>query len=185
MHTMVRVHISPVGIEGERCPEGPVSRIEAPVEGRTPWADTWSPEVGIDTWAVDVDRLYHVVRTVHIDISHHLHTSLTLIIALHIYGSDILIEVFTDDSLDGNHADIVISELYYAEVVDIAILVEIEIGNVLVGIIEQTLEILKIFCIRKYSCYSFKIKVITDIGTGGFNGRHILRLESKGAQHDA
>ena len=96
---MVGVATMPVPV---MCPTSvcvPPTRPVTPVPRTMPSVPTRTPEPIVDNRSVNVDGLYHVVRTVHKLIADYLNGYLIFLVFLHIYRGYILEDILRQNSL--------------------------------------------------------------------------------------
>lgn len=71
-----------------------------------------------------------------------------------------MVYIFCQNGLYDDEVSVVVGSLYDAQVIDISIAIEVEVGESRIGIIEHLLEFLKIFRLTKKRCYCFQIKIL-------------------------
>ena len=107
---------------------------------------------------VDIHRLDDIVGAVDILVSDNLDGYFVRLILLNIYRRHILVNVFRQDSLQHNEAFLAFAHFHYADIVNIAIAVQVKVAERRVGVVEQGLKLLKVFGLCKKFRYYLQVK---------------------------
>ena len=98
---------------------------------------------------VDIHRLDDIVGAVDIFVSDNLDGYLVCFVFLNIYRRHILVDVFRQDSLQHYEAFLACGHFHHADIVNLAVAVQVEVAKRRVGVVEQGLKLLKVFGLCK------------------------------------
>ena len=117
-----------------------------------------SPEPIIDNRRIDIYRLNHIVGTIDVLIANNLHRHLFgCFISLHIYASNVLIDVLSQYGLDNDQVCIFVGSFNHTEVIYYSIAVKVEIRDTRLGVIELLFELFQVFGFSKKRSNCFQI----------------------------
>ena len=114
----------------------------------------------IDCRAADKGRLNDVVGAIEIGIA----DNLRIVVILNHYRSHVLIGIVGIYVLNDNEVRTAINLFDYAEVVHIAVAVEVQIADLARIIVQVPFEFFQGACLGKSNGYCLKVKVITKVG---------------------
>jgi hypothetical protein len=95
-----------------------------------------APEIAIDYRCVDIAWLYNIMVSIEIGVSYDLHIGMIITVSTHFDRRNILIKIGPKNRLYDNEMDMVSCNFNQTQIVNITIMVEIEIGNLPIGIID-------------------------------------------------
>lgn len=177
---MVVIHVPvPRGIKGI------VRRVIAPVVGRMPSHPRRSPEPVVDDGAVEIDRLNDVVLAVQVRVAYHLDGNCSVLLALHIDGSHVLIDILCQHRLQYNQAVLALAHFDDAQIIHVSVTVEVEVVQMAFFGIEFLLKLLKVVHFSEQGGYCTEVEVLGNVLTGRGNGNRFIgasRSKCKG-QH--
>jgi len=145
----------------------PPARIVAPIPGRVPCIPCVAPEPVVYNGSVHVHRFNHVVFPIHIFISDYLHGHFVFLVFLDVYGSHVLIDIFGQNSLQHYQSFVPLSCFHYAQVIHLAVPIEVQITERAVGVVEHRLELLQVLSLCKQLSYDLQIESFRDVRTVG------------------
>ena len=90
----------------------------------------------IDYRCIDIARFYNIMIPVEIGISYDLHIGMIVTVSTHFDRRNILIKIGPENRLYDNEMDMVSCHFNQTQIVNVAIMVEIEIGNLPIRIID-------------------------------------------------
>lgn len=111
---MVSVAVTPVPIMCPTAVSVPPTRPVTPVPRTMPCVPTRTPEPIVDNRPENVDRLYHVVRSIDILIADYLNGNLVLLVFLYIYRGYVLEDILRENSLQHDKTLVAFARLHYA-----------------------------------------------------------------------
>ena len=114
-------------------------------------------EVHVDCGGCVEHGLYDEVGTIDVRCADDLYISLGCAAVLAYQGCHILEDVGCKACLDDKHVVVALDRLHYAEVVDVAVVVQIEVGEHEGVIVEKVLELL--YGIRLCKCCTYSLEV--------------------------
>ena len=172
---MIGVATMPIPV---MCPASvcvPPSRPIAPVPRRMPCIPCVRPEPIVDDRTIDVNRLYHVVRTIDILVANYLNGNLVLLIFLHIYGGYILEDILRQNRLQNDQTLVTLAGLYDTKIIDLPIAVQIQVTERAVRVVEHRLELLQVLSLCEQFSYNLQIESFRDVGTLSGNSNCLFR----------
>lgn len=88
-----------------------------------------------------------------------------VVVAWHLadYGCNVLIDIIAEHCLDHEKVGGATDNLHDAEIVDIAVAIEVEVRKHVRRVVEKILEILRTRCLSECSCHRLKIECKADI----------------------
>ena len=107
---------------------------------------------------VDIHGLNDIVGAVDILVSDDLDCYLVCFVFLNIYRRHILVDIFRQDSLQHNEAFLAFAHFHYADIVNLAVAVQVKVAERRVGVVEQGLKLLKVFGLCKKFRYYLQVK---------------------------
>lgn len=111
-----------------------------PVPGGAPADVAYAAQMGQDDRPLDEDRAHDVGRAVDVRCSDNLDVVVVVAGVLHHYGGDVLIDVPGEDCLDDEDVVAALYGLKDTEVVDVAVVVQVQVGDYVGGVVDQRLE---------------------------------------------
>jgi hypothetical protein len=159
--------VVPVYIPGYTAMVEPPGGVVTPVPGTCPCVPCGTPEPIVYHRTIDIYRLDHVVGAVDILVADDLHRHVVRLVFLDIDSSYILIDIFGKDGLQDDHPLTAFAHLYYADVIHIAVAIEVEVAIELLRVVEFGLELLEVLSLSEKVSYYFEIQRLRYIGVGG------------------
>lgn len=148
----------------------PVRRVVAPVVGRVPRVPGGAPEPVVDNRAVDIHGLDDIVLTIYILVTDNLDGHLILCILLDIDSRNVLEDILGQYGLEDDHALATLAYLDDADIVDLAVAIEVEVAEGLIGLVELGLKLLEVGSLGKEVSYDLEVKHLADVLTVGSDG---------------
>jgi hypothetical protein len=146
----------------------PPIRVIAPVPRTVPCYPTRTPEPIVYNRSVNIYRLDDIVRSVYVLIAYDLHFHIVLrFVFLYVYRGHVLIDILREDSLQHYQTFATFTRLNYAQVIHLAVSVEIEVTERTVGIVEHRLELLQVLSLCEQFSYNLQIESFRDVRTVG------------------
>ena len=167
---MVCVAVMPVPVMRPAVMAVPPVRIISPVPRRVPRYPSCAPEPIVYYRTVNVNRLYDVVRTIHVLITDHLNAYLILLIFLYVYRGYVLEYILCQNGLEYDQTFVAFTYLYYAQVIDFPVTVEVQVTECAVRVVEHRLELFQVPSLCKQLSYHLQIESFRDVRTVGRNG---------------
>ncbi len=130
----------------------------SPIPRRTPRYIHTSSEMNVYARSLDKHRLYYEVVTVYVGRTYQLYISVGNSVILDHHCSHVLIHTGTENRLYGEHVHMPVHVFDNAQIVNITVTVQIEIGKHIRGTVQQLLEFLNIGRLRKSGSNSLQIK---------------------------
>ena len=162
---MIGVAAMPVPV---MCPASvcvPPSRPVTPVPRRMPCVPCVRPEPIVDDRTIDINRLYHVVRTIDILVANYLNGNLVLLVFLHVYGGYVLEDILRQHRLQYDQTLVTLTGLYDTKVIDLPVAVQIQVTERAVGVVEHRLELFQVLSLCEQFSYNLQIESFRDVGT--------------------
>ena len=154
------------------CPDRvriPPSGIVAPVPRRCVGIPIRSPKPIVNDRLIDIYRLDDIVGAVDIFIADNLHGDFVRLVFLHIDGGNILVDVLGKDGLEDDKAFLALAYLHHADVVYLAVAVEVKIAESGVGVVEHILKLLQVLRLCEEFRHHFEVQSFGDVSTVGRN----------------
>ena len=107
---------------------------------------------------INIHGLDDIVGAVDILVTDDLDGYLVCFVFLNIYRRHILVDVFRQDSLQYDEAFLAFAHFHYADIVNIAVAVQVKVTERRVGVVEQGLKLLKVFGLCKKFRYYLQVK---------------------------
>ena len=167
MRMMEIVAVMPIVVVCPAVERMPPSWPEIPVERRMPANPSRSPEPIVDNRTIDIYRLNHIVSAIDILVTNHLNRHILFLVFFDIDGSHILVDVFCQHGLQHDQVAVAISGLDDAQVIDVTIAIEVEVGDVRRFVVEFLFKLLQVFCFAKQSGYRAQVEIGRDVAVGG------------------
>jgi hypothetical protein len=123
------------------------------------------PEPIVDDRTIDVNRLYHVVRTIDILVANYLNGNLVLLVFLHIYGGYVLEDILRQHRLQNDQTLVTLAGLYDTKIIDLPVAVQIQVTERAVRVVEHRLELLQVLSLCEQFSYNLQIESFRDVGT--------------------
>lgn len=155
---MVGIAVVPIVIIRPDAMCIPPRGIVAPIPRRGVSVPIGTPEPVVDDGLVDIHGLDDIVGAVDILIPDDLDGNLVRLVLLNIYRCHILVDVFRQDSLQDDKAFLAFSHFHHADIVNLAVAVQVEVAERRVGVVEQGLKLLKVFGLCKKFRYYLQVK---------------------------
>jgi len=172
----VRVHVGVVVAVVTRLAVVVVRREVAIVVRRVPAAVTIVAIAVEHRRTTNEYRLDDVAGTVDVGVTYHLYVR-ACAVSLHYDGGYVLIDVLSQNSLDHVEVVVAVHSLHYAEVVHVAVAVEVEVGDhVLIGV-EDLFELFHGVGLSESGSHGLEVEIKTDIR------RYRANLYSRGGGH--
>lgn len=149
-------------------------RIAMPVVRRIPAVIEWAPEEVENQRNSHVGRLDHVVCTIDVAIAYDLNHGLVVFLFLHDDGGNILIDILCQNGLDEDDVSVVVWQLHYTHIVNVAVAVEVKIGNLSIVVVDTTFKVLQCSCFAEDVGDGTKVEVFADVFIGGFHCDGVL-----------
>ncbi len=152
------------------CPAAvyiPPARIIIPIPGRSPRVPVRAPEPVVYNRSIDIYRLDDIVGTIDVFIAHYLYSHLVFLVFLHVYRGHILVDILRQNSLKNYQTFVAFAGLYYAQVINLSVAVQIQITERAVWVVEHRLELFKVLSLRKQLSYHLQIESFRDVRTVG------------------
>lgn len=134
----------------------------------------WAPEEIEDYRNCHVGWFDHVVGAIDVAIAYDLNHGLVVLLFLNDDGSNILVDILCQNSLDENNVSIVVRQLYNTHVVNVAVAVEVKVRHLSIVVVDTTFKVLQGSCFAKDIGDSTKVEVFADVLIGGFHGDGVL-----------
>ena len=133
------------------------------------------PEPIVDDRTIDVNRLYHVVRTIDILVANYLNGNLVLLVFLHVYGGYVLEDILRQNRLQNDQTLVTLTGLYDTKVIDLPVAVQIQVTERAVRVVEHRLELLQVLSLCEQFSYNLQIESFRDVGTLSGNSNCLFR----------
>jgi len=147
----------------------PPAGVIPPIPGTVPCEPCVRPEPVVDHRPIDIYGLDDIVRSIDVLVAYHLYGHLVLLVSLHIYRRDVLIDVFRQDSLQNDQPFVAFAGLHYAQVIHLSVAVEVEVAEHAVRIVEHRLELLQVLSLCEQFGYHLQIESFRNVRTVGRN----------------
>ena len=147
----------------------PPSGIVTPIPRRCIGIPIRSPEPIVNDRLIDIYRLNNIVGSIDIFIANNLYGDFVRLVFLHIDGGNILVDVLGKDGLEDDKARFALAYLHHADVVNLAVAVEVEVAESGVGVVEQLLKILQVLRLCEEFRHHFEVQSLGDVSTIGRN----------------
>jgi len=121
-------------------------------------------------------RLNDVLRTINIGVTNHLYVRAGAV-SLHYDGGYVLIDVTSQNGLDHIEVVVAVHSLHYAEIIHVAVAVEVEVRNHILIRVEDFFELFHGVRLSESGCYGLEVKIQTDVG------RYRTYLHSRSGGH--
>jgi len=143
------------------CPAAvcvPPTRVISPIPRTMPCVPTRAPEPVVDDWTIDVNGFDDIVAAIYIFVTHYLNANFVLLVFLHVDGRYILVDVFSQYCLQNDETLASFASLYHAQVIHLAVTVEVEVAERAVGVVEHVLKFLQVLRLCEQFCYHLQIQ---------------------------
>lgn len=140
-----------------------VRREVAPVPRGAPRMVDVDPDVFKDRRSGVEFGPYDKVGAVDIGGAYHFEVVVVCAVDFGDEGGDILEDVVSKDSLDQEEMIVSVDGLQYAEIVDITVTVEVEVGHGILTVVEHGLELFHCACLCEESRDGLKVKLERDV----------------------
>lgn len=87
----------------------------------------WSPEPVIYDGTIEIDGFDDVVFSIQVRVTYHLNRHRVVLLAFHIDGGHVLVDVLCQNGLQDNQAVLAFTDLDDAEIVHIAVAVQVKV----------------------------------------------------------
>ena len=164
---MESIAVMPVPV---MCPASvyiPPARIIIPIPRRCPCVPVRSPEPVVYNRSIDIYRLDDIVGSIDVFVAHYLYFHLVFLVFLHIYRGYILVDILCQNSLKNYQTLVAFAGLYYAQVINLPVAVQIQITERAVGVVQHRLELFQVLSLRKQLSYDLQIESFRDVRTVG------------------
>lgn len=155
---MVGIAVVPIVIVSPYAMCIPPRGVVAPIPRRGVSVPIGSPEPVVDDGLIDIHGLDDVVGAVDILVPDDLDGYFVRLVLLNIYRCHILVDILRQDSLQDDKAFLAFSHFHHADIVNLAVAVQVEVAERRVGVVEQGLELLQVFGLRKKFRYYLQVK---------------------------
>ena len=146
---MPRVAVTPVPVMCPTVVGVPPTRPVTPVPRTMPRKPKIAPEPVVYYRTENEYRLDDIVGSIYVFITYDLNAYLVLLIFLYVDRRYILIDVFREDRLQNDQAFTTLTGLYNAQVIYLAVSIEVEVAESAVGIVEHRLELFQVLSLCK------------------------------------
>ena len=167
MVVMIRVAVMPVPVMCPAAVNIPPARVIAPIPRTLPCVPVRTPEPVVDNRPVHIYRFDDVVDAVHVLIAYHLYRHIVRFVFLHIDGSNVLINILCEDSLQYDEPLVALARFHYAQVVHLTVTVEVEVTERAVWVVQHRLELFQVLSLCKQLSYNLQIESFRDVRTVG------------------
>lgn len=164
------VDVVVIHVPAPRRVESIVRRVVPPIVGRMPSHPSRSPEPVVDDGTVEIDRFDDVVVAIEVRVTDHLDGDRPVLFALHVDGSHVLIDVLCQHGLQDNQAVLALAYLNDAQIIHIAVTVQVEVVQMAFFRIEFLFELLEVIHFAEQSGYGTEVEALGDVLTGRGDG---------------
>ena len=162
---MIGVAPMPVPVMGPASMCVPPSRPIAPVPRRMPCVPCVRPEPVVDDRTIDINRLYHVVRTIDILVANYLNGDLVMLIFLYVYRGYVLEDILRQHRLQYDQTLVTLTGLYDTKIIHLPVAVQIQVTERAVRVIEHRLELFQVLSLCEQFSYNLQIESFRDVST--------------------
>ena len=167
---MPRVAVMPIPIVVPTTVSVPPAGVISPIPRTMPCVPCVAPEPIVDIRSIQIYRFDYIVGAVDILIADDLNRDFVLIVFLYIDRGYVLVDVFRQNGLQYDQSFLSLACLYYAQVIYLAVSVQIQVAESAIRVVEHRLELLQVFSFCKKLSYNLQIQSLGDVRTVGRNG---------------
>ena len=102
----------------------------------------------------DIAWYNHVIVAIDIAATDNGNSGRCFVLALDDDGGNVLIEVLTYNGLNDNHVCAFIFKFNNSEEINVAVVVQIEVRDTIVGVVQSTFKVFHVFRFAESDCYS-------------------------------
>jgi hypothetical protein len=172
---MIGVATMPIPVMCPASVRVPPSRPITPVPRAVPCVPCVRPEPIVDDRTIDVNRLYHVVRTIDILVAYYLNGYLVMLVFLYIYRGYVLEDILRQHRLQNDQTLVTLAGLYDTKIIDLPVAVQIQVTERTVRVVEHRLELLQVLSLCEQFSYNLQIESFRDVGTLSGNSNCLFR----------